>query len=395
LDSPLRVAVIGYGIAGIAAAICLRRLGHAVSHFERGGRARPQGGGLLLSPGAVRTLRVLGAGEQVAALGAAVYGADHMDAAGRPYLSLDLTSHPGIADAGAGTASVPDPPLGVLRGALLDALTEVDGGAAKLQPLGAVHSVDARNGTINDDEGRRIGPFDLVVGADGADSSLREHLRPGIRRDHLYASAALVCELPAPTERSSDRLELIFRGTSHIAVWPVGRRHPGSPEMLNIAVNVPRRELAARRDPADWRRHVVGLCPWLEPSLSAIRESRQLLEYTYRHTELRSLRRGRIVLLGDAAHPMSPQLGQGVDLALADSWALGEALRDDGPLEKALERFDHRRRTALSSRQRLSRWVTPAFQGESRALAICRDGALRIAARSALLRRAMIRSIWS
>ena len=395
MDSPLRVAVIGYGIAGITAAICLRRLGHAISHFERGGRPRPQGGGLLLSPGAMGTLHRLGAGDRIAALGAAVRSVDHRDPTGRRYLELDLAAHGIARRKNSTTPSTDDLPVGILRGALLDALAEVDGGAAKLQPLGAVHSVDARNGTINDDEGRRIGPFDLVVGADGADSSLREHLRPGIRRDHLYASAALVCALPAPTERSSDRLELIYRGTSHIAVWPVGRRHPGSPEMLNIAVNVPRRELAARRDPADWRRHVVGLCPWLEPSLSTIRERRQLLEYTYRHTELRSLRRGRIVLLGDAAHPMSPQLGQGVDLALADSWALGEALRDDGPLEKALERFDHRRRMALSSRQRLSRWVTPAFQGESRALAICRDGALRIAARSALLQRAMIRSIWS
>ena len=82
---------------------------------------------------------------------------------------------------------------------------------------------------------------------------------------------------------------------------------------------------------------------------------------------------GRLVFLGDAAHAMSPQLGQGVNMALLDAEALAEALATQRDIDGALQHYRRRRRDHLAVYQRLSRWLTPLFQSGNDGLGRWRD----------------------
>jgi 2-polyprenyl-6-methoxyphenol hydroxylase-like FAD-dependent oxidoreductase len=82
---------------------------------------------------------------------------------------------------------------------------------------------------------------------------------------------------------------------------------------------------------------------------------------------------GRTVFIGDAAHAMSPQLGQGVNMALLDAEALAQALATRSSVDESLQAYAHERRAHLAVYQRLSRWLTPLFQSERSTLAVLRD----------------------
>jgi 2-polyprenyl-6-methoxyphenol hydroxylase-like FAD-dependent oxidoreductase len=91
---------------------------------------------------------------------------------------------------------------------------------------------------------------------------------------------------------------------------------------------------------------------------------------------LGSWNRGRLVLLGDAAHAMSPQLGQGVNMALMDACALRNALRMETQIDVAIARYQKERHTHVRIYQFWSRWLTPLFQSDHDVVARLRNLAL-------------------
>ena len=72
--------------------------------------------------------------------------------------------------------------------------------------------------------------------------------------------------------------------------------------------------------------------------MTSIGDAGQLRRASYRDAVLRRWSRGRLVLIGDAAHSMSPQLGQGVNMALMDALALRDALRCEAGVDTAVAR---------------------------------------------------------
>jgi len=101
----------------------------------------------------------------------------------------------------------------------------------------------------------------------------------------------------------------------------------------------------------------------------------QLARASYRDAVLPEWHRGRMVLLGDAAHAMSPQLGQGVNMALLDAEALRDALRAETGVAAALARYQAARRKHVAIYQFWSRWLTPLFQSDRDWIAKTRDAA--------------------
>ena len=90
---------------------------------------------------------------------------------------------------------------------------------------------------------------------------------------------------------------------------------------MNIALN----QALEWRDGKRWKQAVTELCPCIAELLEQTSPS-DLLLYTYRDVALRRYYLDRVVLIGDAAHSMSPQLGQGASMALLDAWTLARGV---------------------------------------------------------------------
>jgi 2-polyprenyl-6-methoxyphenol hydroxylase-like FAD-dependent oxidoreductase len=106
-----------------------------------------------------------------------------------------------------------------------------------------------------------------------------------------------------------------------------------------------------------------------------------------------ALHRGRIAWLGDAGHAMSPQLGQGANLALCDAAALADALAETADVPAALARFTARRRPYVRFYGFASRAMTPFFQSGRDRLAAPRDRLLGPNSRVPPVARAMVRTM--
>ncbi|MEO5560947.1 MAG: FAD-dependent monooxygenase, partial [Dokdonella sp.] len=121
------------------------------------------------------------------------------------------------------------------------------------------------------------------------------------------------------------------------------------------------------------QRDVAQLWPDLAQRTQALVDPAHLNRARYRDVVLRRPWRERTVFIGDAAHGMSPQLGQGVNMALLDAQALANELRLHKDVEVGLAAYARERTRHVAIYQTLSRWLTPLFQSDSRLLAPLRD----------------------
>src|SRR6185437_11005605 len=124
---------------------------------------------------------------------------------------------------------------------------------------------------------------------------------------------------------------------------------------------------------AAFRDEVLTVAPRAEPILDQIASLEQLTFANYHDVVLDRWATRDVVVLGDAAHAMSPQLGQGCNLALCDAAALADALAEDRPLADALAGYTHARRAHLAFYQLATRALTPLFQSDLEPLALARD----------------------
>ena len=158
-----RILIVGGGIAGLTAAIALRRRGFHAELVERNESGRTEGGGIALQPNAMRLLLKLGAGGEIERIGAPLHHFTFITQRGEVLANIDLVQL--WTDVG--------PCVGVERAKLQDALIGATTGASRR--LGVwVTSVDQKNGRVrvgfND---ASSGEYDLLIGADGIGSTVR------------------------------------------------------------------------------------------------------------------------------------------------------------------------------------------------------------------------------
>jgi 2-polyprenyl-6-methoxyphenol hydroxylase-like FAD-dependent oxidoreductase len=371
---PLRVAIVGYGIGGIAAAIQLRRLGHDITHFERNLPPVAGGAGMLLHPPALRHLQKLGLREAAMDCGAPVGRICAQTVEGRRLMEIDY------AELLAGQRG-----LGIQRGTLHRLLSGADTGRKNLLNGRDIASLDAQQGDLFTDSNDRYGPYDLIVVADGAHSKLREQIPTFARRGQRAESAALVGLLDDPDRLAGDRLAQYFEGNRHVSVWPVGSESPGAMPRCSVAMNVTLSEASAFPGSGDWQSQLVRLCPMIGRLLTAGNPDFHI--YKYVDVELASYTTGRAVLIGDAAHSMSPQLGVGAQLAMEDADVLAGTLAGKTDLPAALRDYAHGRPRMLRRYQQASGWLTSLFQTDSRLVASLRDHVMARTLNSPIVKR--------
>ena len=376
----MRIAVVGSGTGGAASALLLAGDGHAVELFERVSDPRPVGAGLLLQPLGQRILGTLGLEDELAAASTPVRRIEGR--IGGPTGSCILRF--GYEDAGSA-----DVGLGVNRGALFGVLWKALANAGVPTRTGwEVHRVhiEPEGAYLLTPDGGSAGPFDLVVAADGARSRIRRHLGLATK-DVRYPYGALWTVVADPDGLVPDALVQRYRDTrTMLGFLPTGIGE------VSIFWSIRNRdaEAAIAAGPGWFVDRAAPFAPDFAPLLERARESR-ILGAAYRDVVVPApwtmVGRAGVALVGDAAHAMSPQLGMGASLALADAWSLAASLRHATSLAEALRAYGRDRRAHVRWYTWLSRLMTPAFQSNLTPLGWARDLVFAPAAHVGFVRR--------
>jgi 2-polyprenyl-6-methoxyphenol hydroxylase-like FAD-dependent oxidoreductase len=365
--------VVGAGIGGLAAALALLSSGWQVRVLERAGRLDPVGAGITLWPNAVLALDALGVPIRDRA---SQPGTSGLRSSNGRWLSRADTS--GYAERyGAPLVAVHRADL---QRALLQALPDTV--VATDTPVTGIHQ-DAWGATVEHSAGSTRAA--VVVLADGLSSGTRHLVAgPGPRPRYAgYTAWRAVTDPGADLPRLQGTTESWGRGERFGIVpladgrvyWfatanaPEGRtpvdggldEGPGEGEHAEVT-----------RRFASWHEPVAQLVAATAPE-SVLRHD----VYDLRPGP-RTYVRGRLVLLGDAAHAMTPNLGQGACQALEDAVTLGALLRPGDEPEPTLVRYDALRRPRAQLLTSRSRQVGVVAQLEGRAVAAARDLLLRL-----------------
>ncbi|SDM48970.1 FAD-dependent oxidoreductase [Nonomuraea jiangxiensis] len=332
----MRVVVVGAGLGGVAAAVGLQRAGHEVTLFERGAELREAGTGIVVMPNGLRALDALGLAEDVRPHVIHATQGGLRDWRGRPLLVTNLADAqrevgaPAILDRAElhRALSAPLPPH------LVRTATPVE----RLEP--------GPTGVTVISDGHPVATADAVIAADGIGSRLREQLfprHPGLRRTGRMDLRGM---LPRPPGLAPDLLagQLVDRRSGAMfGLFPVGEDRLywftdsallGTPPGAEEA----RRQMLSLM--ADWHPLVTALIEATPPTDIHVDPIASLAG------PLPSFAAGRIALLGDAAHAMPPDLGQGASQAFEDAAALTRHLTGAEPADVAqrLLRYDAERR---------------------------------------------------
>lgn len=362
------IAIAGAGIAGLTAALACAQAGHKAAVFERAAVLEDVGAGIQLSPNAMRILERLDLGEAVAAIA---------------FEPQALAMHDALS--GARLATMP------FRGTMRENhgapyfvvhradLQQVLLAAARANPAISIETGTTVGGVVPGLDGVTLEAgaipraFDAVIAADGLRSALRTHVDPSAR---IAPDGQIAWRGTVPLAAAAGLIDAnatsVFMGRGcHMVTYCMGGRDEINLVLVtNANVDAP---MDAVRGWNDKARALAGrVTNWLRWPLMAV--------------ECRNWVRGRVALIGDAAHAMTPHAAQGGAMAIEDAFALATCLSAAMPVEDALARYAAARQPRVARVASLSIANRDIYQAGG-LVALGRNTVLRAAPPAILMRR--------
>jgi len=313
----LSAHVIGAGVAGLATAISLSQNGASVSLHERAEALEDVGAGLQLSPNAMRACVGLGIQPEVTGFSS-------------------LTMYDGLNDVRLGSLRLGYGDMPYCAAHRADLISALYNRAVEL-------GVDIHLGSESDGNDAA----DLVIGADGVRSGLREKLTSSAPRfTGKMAWRALVPANRLDPSWVSNGLQTFLGPRAHLVTYPLRNN-----EIINVVGIVDAEEGVEEnwRQDGDVTLMRAGFVGWSKRVWSLMDPIDELMMWgLFDHKPLKTWHDHRQVLVGDAAHPMVPFFAQGAALGLEDAVVLANCLKT-APIPEALARFETIRKPRTSA----------------------------------------------
>jgi 2-polyprenyl-6-methoxyphenol hydroxylase-like FAD-dependent oxidoreductase len=356
------VAVVGGGIGGAATALMAARAGARVTLLEQRGGPCPADTGLVLQPNGLAVLYGLDLDERLMRRGVRLSSLRVADPRGRTIIDVPV---PRFAEG-------LDHALVVHRTELISALFDLVAAEPAIECHFGTTVLEATSSgavTYRDPSGSHGFDANVVVGADGVHSAIRRHsglhARVGLGRRYVRG---LGPEVPL-----DGRMTEYWTGLGIFGVAPLrhGCYFYASADARPLAQALARGDVGAFRD--TWRRE-------LPLAGDVLAEADRLDDTFVVRVDCEPWTSGRIVLVGDAAHAMAPNLGQGAGSALVDAAVLVWELAQPGETAAALARYEARRRPAVRAVQKIAGWLGRLSELGPAGLRAVRDASLHVLA---------------
>ena len=347
---PLSIAIVGAGIGGLAAAATLRQVGHHVTVYEQARAFARVGAGIQQSPNAVKVLRGLGLEDRL------------RERAFRPESSLNRKHNSGEITwermLGAEVEEKYGAPYFYMhRGDLHEAL-------AAIVPEETVRREKKLVGLAQHDESVRLeftdgseASADLAIGADGVHSVVRETLW-GAEAPRFTGRVAYRTTFPASLMGGAtiDGSAKWWGPDRHIVMYYVTPQR----DEIYFVTSTPEPDFqveswSAKGDLDMLRDAYKDFHPQVSTVLAACRDVHKWA--LFERDPMPQWRKGRVTLLGDSCHPMTPYMAQGAATAIEDAAVIARCLAGIGhdEIESALQQYEEHRKPRTARIQKISR----------------------------------------
>ena len=358
---PLRVIIIGAGIGGLAAACALRQRGIEVAIFERAEKLEEVGAGLQIGPNSVKVLRALGLEEELRR-----NAVEPTDMVSLKWDDASLRFREPMQ--GFYEPQFGAPYMTAHRADLHSMLRDAIGNTPLRLGANCIGATTANGIAVARFSDGTEAEADVVIAADG--------IRSVIRAQHFGADAprftgmmAWRCMVPMdcmPTRVGPGGSVALTRGeyigwigpNGHVITYPIGRNG----DTLNIFGGHYTAEWVEESwsVPSSRDELIAAKTGWNDALLGMFRHVEHVFKWgIYDRDPLPQWTRGRVTLLGDAAHPTMPTLAQGANMAIEDGFVLARALAEHDDVDTALAAYVAARqprtaRVTLQSRQQFA-----------------------------------------
>lgn len=359
-----KILIVGAGIAGLTCALWLEKKGFSPIVIERAESIR--GGGFLvsLSHHAYQSAAQLGLMDQIEARGCGIRSSGYYDPSGRSLLELDYPALFGGVEL-----------VQIMRDELVDILYSAAREKLEIRFNETIESID------QDDQGVDVSfrsgaasRFDLLIGADGSNSRTRGQIfAPEQVTEHQLGLMCAAFQLPNVLGLI-DRFETHMQRDRYMATFSSGRENIGAVFIWDSDLQtVPRGD--------ERRQLLISQFTQGDAAIKAVIEQcpsdRTIYMDRLKQIELPRWHQQRAVLVGDAAHSLTPFSGRGAAAALNGATRLAQALTDL-PVDAAIERYQQQMRPIIDDIQPATRRAVRWYVPRSAPVQMIRDNAMRL-----------------
>ena len=329
--------IVGGGFAGLTAACALAQRGWRVRLHERADRLRTAGAGINIYQNGLRVLEALGALEDTIR-----DGERHLLRETRDQHDRLLSTHPWHI-----------PVYGVLRQRMIDAIAAAARRAGAEIILGSEGLAATADGELTLSTGERL-KADLVVAADGVNSRIRDALGLVSHRRYLPDGAIRILIPKIDRAEASDGRTIEYYSGNRRFLY-----NPCNAEQLYLAMTMRHDDEGARAVPIDKALWIRSF-PHLEPLINRIGDVARYDRFEY--IRLRRWSAGRVAVIGDAAHAIPPNIGQGAGCAMMNALSMAVFLEKSPEVPEELSAWERAERPLTNHTQRISLlFGMPAF----------------------------------